>query len=404
MLKKLRNRFVCVLMALVTAMLCIIFAFLYHNTRANLEEQSLTMMRSVAQNPFRLGHPGNDSEPVRLPCFVLRISSHGEIVTASGGYYDLTDTVFLEGLIDRVLACDEDQGAIPEYGLRFLKVKSPSALALVFADTTSETATLHTLARTCLLIGSLCLGVFFGIAWLLARWMVQPVEKAWEQQRQFVSDASHELKTPLTVILTNAELLLAPDTEPQARKTCADSILTMSHQMRDLVEQLLELARNDNGTVRMERSELDYSALTEDGLLPFEAVFYERGLFLETDITPGIVLTGSRRYLGQVLDILLDNARKYAAFGTVKVNLAPWGKRHCRLTVSNTCEALTPEELKSIFKRFYRRDEARCRDGSFGLGLSIAEEIVQAHGGRIWAQWREGMITFTVELPVKTFV
>ena len=227
------------------------------------------------------------------------------------------------------------------------------------------------------------------------------MEKAWAQQRQFVSDASHELKTPLTVILTNAELLQQPDTEPQTRKTCEDSILTMSHQMRALVEDLLELARNDNGKSKMVPETLDFSALVEDGMLPFEAVFYERGLTLESDIQPGITLTGSRQHLEQVLDILLDNARKYASTGTVTVTLFPWGRHHCRLCVSNECEALSPEELKSIFKRFYRRDAARSRDGSFGLGLSIAESIVNAHGGKIWACWEAGRITFTAELPTK---
>ena len=102
-----------------------------------------------------------------------------------------------------------------------------------------------------------------------------------------------------------------------------------------------------------------------------------------------------------MLDILLDNARKYASTGTITVTLSPWGRHHCRLCVSNECEALSPEELKSIFKRFYRRDAARSRDGSFGLGLSIAESIVNAHGGKIWACWEAGRITFTAELPTK---
>ena len=401
MLKQLKRRFVCVLMALVTLTLCAIFGFLYHFTRVNLESQCVSMMESVAKNPFQLGQPGSWSESVRLPYFVIKVTARGEVTAVSGGNYDLTDTVFLDNLIDAAIHSADDLGSMPDYGLRYLKVKTPGALALVFADTSSETATLHSLAKNCLLIGAGCLAVFFGIALLLARWTARPVEKAWAQQRQFVSDASHELKTPLTVILTNAELLQQPDTEPQTRKTCEDSILTMSHQMRALVEDLLELARNDNGKSKMVPEALDFSALVEDGMLPFEAVFYERGLTLESDIQPGITLTGSRQHLEQVLDILLDNARKYASTGTITVTLSPWGRHHCRLCVSNECEALSPEELKSIFKRFYRRDAARSRDGSFGLGLSIAESIVKAHGGKIWAGWEAGRITFTAELPTK---
>lgn len=401
MLKKLRIRFVCVLMALVTGTLCAIFAFLYHNTRINLQSQSIAAMESIVKNPIQSGQLGGSSDSIRLPYFLIRVSARGEVTVVSRGNFDLTDSSFLEGLIDQAMDSTDDWGTIPECSLRFLRVKTASTLTLVFADTTSETATLHTLAKNCLLIGVLCLGVFFGIALLLAQWTVQPVEKAWIQQKQFVSDASHELKTPLTVILTNAELLQQPDTEPQAWETCVNSILTMSHQMRTLVEDLLELARNDNGKSKMVLEELDYSALVEDGMLPFEAVFYERGLTLESQIQPGITLTGSRQHLGQVLDILLDNARKYATSGAVQVTLSRWGKHHCRLTVSNLCEPMTEEELRNIFKRFYRRDEARHRDGSFGLGLSIAESILATNGGKIWASWENGRITFTAELPIK---
>ena len=210
MLKQLKRRFVCVLMALVTLTLCAIFGFLYHFTRVNLEKQCVSMMESVAKNPFQQGLPGIWSESVRLPYFVIKVTARGEITAVSGGNYDLTDTVFLDNLIDAAIHSADDLGSMPDYGLRYLKVKTPGALALVFADTTSETATLHSLAKNCLLIGAGCLAVFFGIALLLARWTARPVEKAWAQQRQFVSDASHELKTPLTVILTNAELLQQP--------------------------------------------------------------------------------------------------------------------------------------------------------------------------------------------------
>lgn len=401
MLKKLRIRFVCVLMTLFTMMLGILFGVLYHNIQVTLENRCLSMMQNAAKNPFQTERPGIQSDDLRLPYFVIKISARGEVLAATGDYFDLTDTVFLNGLVEQVLNYPENQGMLREYGLRFLKVRTSTSLSLVFADTSNEAAALHTLANMFLLSGALCQTVFLGVAVLLARWMVKPTERAFTEQRQFVSDASHELKTPLTVILTNAELLLAPDTEDQTRAVCAGSILTMSHQMRDLVEELLELARSDTGRTHLVPEILDYSTLVDDGLLPFEAVFYERGLTLESDIAPGITLTGSRQHLEQVLDILLDNARKYAASGVVEVRLVPWGKHRCRLTVTNTCEQLTQQELRNIFKRFYRRDPARSRDGSFGLGLSIAEGIVTAHRGKIWAQWEDGRIIFTVELPTK---
>lgn len=398
MLKKLRIRFVCVIMAIVTGMLCLIFGLVYRSTQQNLREESLSMMRSVAENPFQLGRPNSAGAGVHLPYFLLKLSATGEITAVVGGYYDLSDQVFLTALTEAASAKSGDTGIIPEYSLRFLKVRAPLSETIVFADMSSEKATLMGLAKTSAVLGVLCLGIFLGIAVLLAKWMVRPVEQAWTQQRQFVADASHELKTPLTVIMTNAELLQSDMGDGQNR--CIDSILTMSHQMRALVEHLLELARSDNGQAKMVFEQVDLSALAEDALLPFEAVFFEAGLTLESDIAPGITLTGSRQHLGQLLDILLDNAKKYAQGGTVRLVLHRQGRHHCRLSVSNQAEPMDKEALKNIFKRFYRMDTARSRDGSFGLGLSIAENIVTAHGGKIWADYADGRITFTAEMGI----
>ena len=401
MLKKLRLRFVCVIMAIVVVTLAAIFGLLYYFTQQNLEEESVAMMESVAANPFQLGRPNVHSSQVRLPYFMIKVGASGEVTAVVGGYYDLSDEAFLRALTEAVGSEDQNVGVVPEYNLRFLKVRTPLSQTLVFADMTSEKATLLSLARTCAALGALCLAVFFGIAMALAHWMVRPVEQAWQQQRQFVADASHELKTPLTVITTNAELLQMPDADPDSARRSVSSILTMSHQMRKLVERLLELARSDSGQNKLVLEQLDLSALVEDGTLPFEAVFFEAGLTLSSDIQPGIQVTGSRQHLGQLVDILLDNARKYAAGGEVRLTLQRTHRRRCRLMVSNDAPDMTKEQLANIFKRFYRMDEARSRDGSFGLGLSIAENIVTAHGGKIWAESSDGRFTVVAELPMK---
>ena len=160
----------------------------------------------------------------------------------------------------------------------------------------------------------------------------------------------------------------------------------MSHQMRHLVEGLLELARADNGQTKNAFAKIDYSKLVSDSLLPFEPVLFERGLTLEGCIEPGITLTGSAQHLHQVVDILLDNAGKYASPGIVMVTLQRQGRGNCLLTVSNPGEPIPQPELERIFERFYRVDKARSRTGSFGLGLSIARSIIQNHNGKIWAQ------------------
>lgn len=273
---------------------------------------------------------------------------------------------------------------------------------IVFTDISSEVATMRNLVRNCCFIGLLSFIVFLVIAMFFASWAVKPVEDAWIQQRQFISDASHELKTPLSVILTDAEMLKSRDFDEEKKKQFADNILTMSHQMRGLVESLLQLARVDNGAIQKAPDEIiDLSKLVSDEIMTFEVMFFEKGLMLTEDVQSGITIKGARQYIKQAIEILLDNAQKYSdPKGTVKVSLEKTGAHKCLLSVSDPGEQISEENLKNIFKRFYRIDEARAMNHSYGLGLSIAKNIVKDHKGRIWAESKNGINTFKIELPV----
>ena len=142
-----------------------------------------------------------------------------------------------------------------------------------------------------------------------------------------------------------------------------------------------------------------FRSLVSDATLPFEPVFFEKGLTLHTAVTENIRINGNPSELRQVLDILLDNAQKYSREnGTTRMTLQGRGKGHCLLTVANEGEAIPLSDLNRLFKRFYRADQARSRTGSFGLGLSIAESIVKRHKGKIWAESKNGFNTFYVEL------
>ncbi len=400
MLKRLRLKFICINMAIVVALLLTMFGLVYQVTRQDLETESLETLRAIAAEPFRIGRPGELRDGVQLPYFVLQVGRDGELITA-GGFYDLSDTAFLQELLNTVQSTGAREGTLREYGLRFCSSYSPWGSSVVFADMSSEQRTLSSLVRTCVGIGGISLVAFLLVSIFLARWAVRPVEQAWDQQRQFVADASHELKTPLTVILTNAEMLQGTEYDESSRRQFSESILAMARQMRGLVESLLELARVDNGRVRMSmETEVNFSELVSDAMLPFEPVYFEQGLELDGQTEEGIVLRGSPSHLQQVVEILLDNAQKYSdPGGTVKLRLRRQN-RHCLLEVSNPGPAISQENLKAIFKRFYRVDRARGMDGSYGLGLSIAEGIVEEHRGRIWAESEGGRNIFRVELPV----
>lgn len=427
MIRKLRIRFVSIMMVIVCTMLIIIFGLVVHMTHSRIREDGFRMMESVANAPMGTRSDRNPKRKdenremnVQLPFFRVQIDADGKIVDTDGDYYDLTEEgseAVLEELVSAATASEEKVGDLHDYNLRYYRCNAKrwfdkqvpdedpvaaDVLIIVFADISSEIATMRSLYRTCVIIGLGSFASFLVISIFFARWAVRPVEEAWAQQRQFVSDASHELKTPLTVILTDAEMLKSPRFDEAHKAQFVDNILTMSNQMRGLVESLLQLARVDNGAIqKMPLTNIDLSGLVSDELLTFDALFFEKGLTLAEDITDGITVHGSTQHLKQVVEILLDNARKYSApNGTVQVTLQKSGAHHCLLSVADPGDAISPEDLKKIFQRFYRIDEARAMNHSYGLGLAIAENIVKNHKGRIWAESEGGINTFRVELPM----
>ncbi len=399
MTKKLRYKFVMIVMSIVTIMLCIIMSMIYFFTKMNLENNSINMMQNIASHPFLLRPPNEMQDDVRLPYFTLQLNIKGDLIATGGGYYDLSDEEFLKDLINATFSSSDRIGIIDEYHLRFYHTNSSVSHILVYADISNELTILSNLVRNCIFIGMACFLVFLGISFLLANWVAKPIDRAWEQQQQFIADASHELKTPLTVIMTNAELMQNPDYDEINHATFASSILTMSKQMRSLVEQMLELARADNAQHNTIFSSVDFSRLVSDAMLPFEPIFFEKGLTLQTEIAEGISVNGDPAQLRQVLNILLDNAQKYSRKqGTTWVTLQKHGKGHCLLSIADEGEEIPAKDLNNLFKRFYRADKARSRTGSFGLGLSIAETIITRHKGKIWAESKNNINTFFVEL------
>ncbi len=400
MIRKLRFKFVLINMTIVTIMLCVILGLVLYFTRANLEAENIRMMQSIAMDPFQLGVPSERGEDVRLPFFTIQLGPRGELISTGGGYYDLSDGVFLNRLIEFALSSPRRLGVMEEYNLRYYRVDNPLNPCLVFSDISSERATLEGLMKNCLLIGGLS---FFAFLWgsiLLSKWAVKPIEQAWKQQRQFVAAASHELKTPLTVITTNAELMQDGEYSREKQSVFLSSILTMSRQMRGLIEQMLELARADSAEAKPVLAEVEFSKLISDAVLPFEPIFFEKGLTLCSQVQQDIKVMGDEAQLRRLAEILLDNAQKYSREGgKTWVSLNKRGKGHCVLTVADEGAPIPPEELENIFKRFYRADPARSRTGSFGLGLSIAESIAAQHKGKIWAESKNGINSFFVELP-----
>ena len=256
-------------------------------------------------------------------------------------------------------------------------------------------------------IGLGTLLAFFAVSVFFSRWALKPVKDAWKSQRQFIADASHELKTPLTVILANASILLEhPENTIEQEKRLIESTQEESRRMKELVEDMLSLARLDEEEVRghgdIPLECVAFDEIVQKEVLQFESVAFEKSVELELGNVEPANIQGSPQHLEKLVSILVDNGCKYAGMGgAVAVELC---KQNCiaLLKVHNSGLAIAEEDLPHIFDRFWRADRARSNaEGSYGLGLSIAQQIALAHEGEITAESsEEAGTTFTVLLPL----
>lgn len=418
MIKRLRKKFILTNMLLVALVLITVFGVLVGYNYQRLVRQSEEAMRTAlkwsddapppvfqfgASHEEEMEEQGEERRFTMVPVFVVLLDEDGGPAQVTGGNnVEVSDQVVAQA----VAAATEESGAISGLNPRYLQDtdRGGENSRIAFADMGWETDSLWPLIRSSLLVGALALGGFFVISLMLSGLALKPAEEAWEQQRRFVADASHERKTPLTVILTNTGILLAHsgDTIAQQQKW-VEYIRDEAQRMRALVEDLLFLAKSDAGKETAPvTAPVDVSELTWSALLPFEPVAFEQGVEMESEIADQLTVQGNADQLRRLVAILLDNAVKYAGNGgRVKLVLSRPERGGVCLTVHNTGPAIPPEHLPHLFERFYRADDSRARtSGGYGLGLAIAKRIVDGHGGSITVSSREDASTdFTVRLP-----
>lgn len=412
MIQKLKRKFILINMALVFAVLLIVFTVLClstYNQQSTEQTRSLDQLLSRRDNPdfqVEIGKPSgpDGSAPQKsdnlVAGFVVTVDETGEITVSAGNSVSVSDEI-AQSVSQTALLADADSGLIRAYSLRYLRVTDGSETRIAFLDVSSDLSAMTELIVTSLLVGGSGLAAFFFISLFLASWALKPVGKAWTQQKQFVADASHELKTPLTVILANQKILLAhPERTVGEEAQWIENTQSEGNRMKSLISDLLFLAKTDSDRVEEIFSEVRFSDVTQSALLSFASVAFEAGVLLEDEIKPDVTLCGSESQLRRLCGILIDNAIKYAdRGGQVRVTLSSDGA-NCRLSVHNTGAPIPKAELPRLFERFYRVNRARS-EGGFGLGLSIAESIARSHGGRIGVVSTQGSgTTFTVTLPL----
>ncbi len=412
MIKALKKKFILVSMSLVLIVLLAVFTALCVSTatsqRQTAERTLETLLRRDTNDvpKYEIGKPSapGGTLPQRsndlLASFTVTIDESGTVTI------DAVDSVVISDDTARTIAsiaqsAAKDTGLIHAYSLRYLRVNENGVTRIAFLDASSDVAAMAELIVTSLLVGALALLAFFFASLFLANRALKPVEASWNRQKQFVADASHELKTPLTVILANQKILLShPGRTVAEERQWIENTSSEGSRMKLLIEDLLFLAKTDSERMDRTTAEVSLSDVAQGALLSFASVAFEAGVTLEDEIQPGVSLQGNEAQLRRLCGILLDNAVKYAgASGAVRAELRADGGGAV-LRVHNTGAPIPESDLPHLFERFYRVDRARSA-GGYGLGLSIADNIVRAHGGRIHVVSSAAAgTTFTVSLPL----
>ena len=418
MLKSLRKKFVIVIMALAGMVLFSVLGSSYVS--------AWQTQHAIIDNALQKSLDGNMTEFPRMGTFDSSIDlnrSHRDvnmlilcvdldssgIVLATNNAPVLIDQNSLAEVLTEIISGDTDSSWDGNRHIAWSRAyRGDGAWRVAIADTSSTDVLLSSLLVKDIIICVVAMGLLLLIAFGLSSWMLEPVEEAWKQQRQFVADASHELKTPLAVIIANNQILLKDEDIPKESMRWIESTADESTHMKGLVEDLLELARTDETVAGsagiMKRDRIDFSELVENAALEFDAVAFERGNSIDEHIVSDIFVQGDQEWLARLCKILIDNACKYASPGTVvSVSLEKEGKR-CKFAVNNKGNTIDAEDLPHVFDRFYRTDKARSRKSKasgFGLGLAIAKGIVTAHNGTIAVASDEiHGTTFEVVLPM----
>ena len=407
MLKKMRWRFIGAAMAAFTAvvltLLCFVNLWNYHSV-TNQQDEALTRLMEVEnqQMPFS---PGRGAPPFdnwshfspevqySLRFFSVHYNTDGTVLRVNQDYIASISESDANAYADAVLESGKVHGY--ESGYRYLVSTAEDETVVLFLNSEREIQTMRSLLWITLAIAVACLAVVFGLVVLFSRRAITPYLKNMEAQKQFITNASHELKTPLTAISTSADVLAMEHDGDE----WVHNIQVQSGRLSKLITSLVALSRLDEENPFPVRTEFSLSDALWEISEPFVSLAQAKGKTYTQDIADGLTVTGDRTAIQQMVSILLDNALKYSPDGgSISLTARRSGKR-AEITVSNTVDMAQSIDTGRLFDRFYRADESHSSAVSgTGIGLSIVKATVEAHDGTISAKQEGRTLLFTVRL------
>lgn len=398
MIRDLRKRFILVTMSILAIFLVVILILLNFLFTVLGNQQNTSLLQQVCRNSF-FSDPATvdyvdskekdhqlteliNGEQESNPIFVATITGEREIdqVTLLVGSESYEIPEITQELLEDIYSASRSYGKIGNLFYAINKRMDTDVLAVMDVSGSNESSMIHRLWWLSLCIGGVFLVLLYPICVFLSRFVTKSAEKSFAQQKQFISDAGHELKTPLSIISVNANVL-STQVEPNKHLTYIQSEV---ERMNTLITQLLTLARMEDTHPSDKPLPFSLSDLLYQVALPFEGLAFERNIAYEIEIADNVNYTGHASQIRQVSAILLDNAFKYT-HGQVKFSLRQSGQ-HRYIEVYNTGEPISEADLSHIFERFYRCDKARTAANGYGLGLAIAKQIVDGHKGSITAE------------------
>lgn len=429
MFKKLRIKFITTIMVLLTSIVGIVFGIIFISTKNNNEnylfsqiEKSIDFeQKAPGDNPMdggkinnKIGDINNNNEFKKnnIEGISILYQVINEAIVYNSTYDNVNDKDIYK-IVNKVMSkCNNERGKNKDRGFieynnnnyAYIIKNSPEGIQILLRDSSFYRESMEKLIILFIIIGLATLIVLFFISVFIARKSIKPVEEAYNSQKRFIADASHELKTPLAIIKTNIDIINANENDTiKNQKKWFNYINFQTDRMSKLISNLLYLAKADNNEEMGKTTEFNLSDSILNQILSFEAVMYENSLQMDYNIEDGIIFNGNKEEINQLMGIFIDNAVKHSFENTcIKVEVL-LRKQMVLLSVENTGETIPKEDLKKIFERFYRVDKSRERErGGYGLGLSIALSIVNKYKGNIKAESENNVTKFSVKLPINT--
>lgn len=409
MIKKLRRKFVTVAMCSVIAVLAVIIGIINAAGFYNLSQKTDETLAVLSENggvfpkPEKgnkaggkpLGPHGMSPEaPYETRYFSVLFSGSGEIISVNTGSIAAISTEEAMEYARQVYRSGKTSGFYSDYKYSFSD--GAQGRLLIFLDCGRDLSTLRSFFLTSLWVSLAGIAGVLVLVLLFSKIAIRPVAESLEKQRQFITGASHEIKTPLTIIDASLSVLEMEAGESQ----WTESIHNQVNRLSQLTSNLVALARMDEENNRLKTMDFSLSDAVEETLEPFLPLAEAKGKVLELEIQPNLSYQGDEQAIRQMVSTLADNAMKYSdERGAIRAVLKKQGK-NCVLTIFNTVESIDPGNLDRLFERFYRGDSSRSSEiEGYGVGLSLAKAIVLSHKGKIHAQSTDGKsLTITVTL------